>query len=187
MTNLISLERFNSLDSIRKYFCTRERCLQFIEQEVSKDHEICCPYCGGIHPYRRGDGRFKCKECGSSFSILKNTIFEASNLPLQKWFEGMYLISAHKKGISSCQLARDLSVTQKTAWYILHKVRTLFAQDDSIIMEGEVEMDETYVGGNESNKHEWKKAKVEEGKGKQHRGANLKTPVFGMWNALVRW
>lgn len=87
----------------------------------------------------------------------------------------MYLISSHKKGVSSRQLSRDLNVTQKTAWFILHKVRTLFAQDDSVALEGEVELDEMYLGGRETNKHESKKTANTQG-----RSIKTKTPIFGM-------
>ena len=68
----------------------------------------------------------------------------------------MYLISSHKKGISSYQLARDIDVTQKTAWFMLHKIRTLFTQED-VVLEGVVECDEMYLDGRETNKHESKK------------------------------
>lgn len=87
----------------------------------------------------------------------------------------MYLISSHKKGVSSCQLGRDLHVTQKTAWYILHKVRTLYAQYDTPALEGEVEMDEMYLGGRETNKHESKRTEKTQG-----RSTKTKTPIFGM-------
>lgn len=87
----------------------------------------------------------------------------------------MYLISSHKKGISSHQLSRDLDVTQKTAWFILHKVRTLFAQYDTPALEGEIELDEIYLGGRETNKHQSKKTE-----GTQGRSTKTKTPIFGM-------
>ena len=87
----------------------------------------------------------------------------------------MYLISSHKKGVSSHQLSRDLNITQKTAWFILHKVRTLFAQDDSVALEGEVELDEMYLGGRETNKHESKKTANTQG-----RSIKTKAPIFGM-------
>lgn len=84
-----------------------------------------------IVPLVRMDGKFRCNHCKRNFTCKVGTIFEDSNLSLVKWFIAMYLISSHKKGISSCQLARDIKVTQKTAWYMLHKVRSLYAQNDS--------------------------------------------------------
>ena len=76
--------------------------------------------------YRIEDGkRFKCanKNCYKRFHVTVGTIFHASNIPLVKWFMGMYIISAHKKGISSYQLAKDLGVTQKSGWFMLHRLR----------------------------------------------------------------
>lgn len=87
----------------------------------------------------------------------------------------MYLISSHKKGISSCQLARDIKVTQKTAWYMLHKVRSLFAQNDSKALKGDVECDEVYIGGKEKWKHQSMRTPNTQG-----RSTKTKTPVFGM-------
>ena len=87
----------------------------------------------------------------------------------------MYLISSHKKGISTHQLARDIEVTQKTAWFILHKVRTLFAQYDTPALDGEIEMDEMYLGGRETNKHQSKKTE-----GTQGKSLKTKSAIFGM-------
>ena len=87
----------------------------------------------------------------------------------------MYLISSHKKGISSCQLARNIKVTQKTAWYMLQKVRALYAQDDSEALEGMVECDEVYIGGKEKWKHQSMRTPNTQG-----RSTKTKTPVFGM-------
>lgn len=87
----------------------------------------------------------------------------------------MYLISSHKKGISSYQLARDIEVSQKTAWYMLHKVRSLYAQDDSEYFCGQVELDEVYIGGKEKWKHKSMRTPNTQG-----RSTVTKTPVFGM-------
>ena len=87
----------------------------------------------------------------------------------------MYLISSHKKGVSSHQIARDCEITQKAAWYIMQKIRTLFGQNDSIGLDGDVEIDEMYLGGREINKHECKKTE-----GTQGRSTKTKTPIFGM-------
>ena len=87
----------------------------------------------------------------------------------------MYLISSHKKGVSSLQIMRDCEVTQKTAWFMLHKVRGLYGQSDEKSLTGTVEMDEMYLGGRETNKHESKKTE-----GTQGRSTKTKTPIFGM-------
>lgn len=171
---MINLAHFNSLPQIFRHFRDKATCLKFIEEQIYPDGLVACPYCGGMHPYRRGDGRFKCRECGSSFSILQETIFQDTKLPLYKWFGAIFLMSTHSKGVSSKQAAIDLGVTQKTAWFMLHKIRTTFAQS-APILEDEVEIDETYVGGRETNKHESKKVE-----GTQGRSTKTKTPVFGM-------
>lgn len=171
---MISLSHFNTLPQIFRYFRDKATCLKFIEEQIYPDGVVACPYCGGIHPYRRSDGRFKCRECGSSFSILQGTIFQDTKLPLYKWFGAIFLMSVHSKGISSVQTAIDLGVTQKTAWFMLHKIRTTFRQSTPIL-DGDVEVDETYVGGRESNKHESKKVD-----GTQGRSTKTKAPVFGM-------
>lgn len=172
----LALEHFNSLISLVNHFNSDKRCRDFItEQRWGK--EVVCPFCGCKHVYvcGNGDNQFKCKECHKRFSCLVGTIFENTKLPLQKWFMAMYLISSHKKGISSHQLARDIQVTQKTAWFILHKVRTMFSQYDDVALEGDVEIDEMYLGGRETNKHESKKTAKTQG-----RSTKTKTPIFGM-------
>ena len=171
---MINLAHFNSLPQIFRHFRDKATCLKFIEEQIYPDGLVACPYCGGMHPYRRGDGRFKCRECGSSFSILQETIFQDTKLPLYKWFGAIFRMSTHSKGVSSKQAAIDLGVTQKTAWFMLHKIRTTFAQS-APILDDEVEIDETYVGGRETNKHESKKVK-----GTQGRSTKTKTPIFGI-------
>lgn len=92
-----------------------------------------------------------------------------------QWFLAMYLISAHKKGVSSHQLSRDINVTQKTAWYMLQKIRSLYTQSDEKALSGTVECDEMYLGGVEKNKHESKKTE-----GTQGRSTKTKRAIFGM-------
>ena len=87
----------------------------------------------------------------------------------------MYIVSCTKKGMSSCQLAREIKVTQKTAWFMLHKIRGLYGQSDATALSGSVEMDEMYLGGRETNKHESKRTE-----GTQGRSTKTKTPIFGM-------
>ena len=171
----ISFSKFNSLIQIADYFSSEEVCKQAIAQQRWGDGEAVCPYCGCSHTYMTAEGRYICKECASHFSVTVGTIFENTKISLRKWFMAMYLISSHKKGISSCQLARDINVTQKTAWFILHKIRGLYGQSDATVLDGEVEMDEMYLGGREANKHDSKRTE-----GTQGRSTKTKTPIFGM-------
>ena len=169
-----NFNKFNSLFELVIYFDTEEKCRKFISANRWGDNVV-CPYCGEQHCYERSDGRFKCPHCNKSFSCRVGTIFEDSNLPLRKWFMAMYLISSHKKGISSVQLSKDINVTQKTAWFLLHKIRTLMVQDDAVAICGEVECDEMYLGGKERNKHQNRRTE-----GTQGRSTKTKSPIFGM-------
>ena len=175
---MIDFSQFDSLISMTMYFNNEDTCKQAIIETrwgVGDNQDVVCPYCGEHHCVTRKDGRFRCNHCKRNFSCKVGTIFEDSNLSLVKWFIAMYLISSHKKGISSCQLARDIQVTQKTAWFILHKVRGLYGQSDETVLGGTVEMDEMYLGGRETNKHQSKKTE-----GTQGRSTKTKTPIFGM-------
>ena len=171
---MIDFSRFNSIVSVVRHFNSESVCQDALA-EARWDGDVVCPHCGKHHCTKRTDGRYRCNECKHNFSCTTGTIFENSKLPLQKWFIAMYLISSHKKGVSSHQIARDCEITQKSAWYVLHKIRTLFAQDDSVALEGDVEVDEMYLGGRETNKHESKRTE-----GTQGRSTKTKMPIFGM-------
>ena len=170
----IDFTQFDSLFSVMEYFTTDQICKQTIAQSRWSDGDVVCPYCGGHHCHLCKDNRYLCKHCNHKFNVTVGTIFENTKISLRKWFIAMYLISSHKKGIASHQLARDIKVTQKTAWFILQKVRTLYGQTVNELS-GEVECDEAYIGGREKNKHESKKTE-----GTQGRSTKTKTPVFGM-------
>ena len=171
---MMNVGEFNSLISVINHFHDESICKEALAEARWGD-DVICPICGEHHCAKRKDGRYRCNKCKHNFSATVGTIFENTNLPLKKWFIALYLISSHKKGVSSHQLARDCEVTQKTAWYMLHKIRTLFAQDDAVALDGVVEMDEMYLGGRETNKHESKKTE-----GTQGRSTKTKTPIFGM-------
>lgn len=171
----IDFTQFDSLIQLVDFFSSEAICKQAIAHERWGDGAAVCPYCGCTHTYMTKEGRYICKDCAKRFSVTVGTVFENTKVPLRKWFMAMYLVSSHKKGVSSHQLSRDLKVTQKTAWFMLHKIRGLFSQSDATVLDGEVEMDEMYLGGRESNKHESKKVE-----GTQGRSTKTKTPIFGM-------
>ena len=169
------LSGFNSLFEVVNYFSTEDVCRQYLKH-CRFGKYVVCPHCGSIHCYEFSDGiRFKCHDCDRIFSILVGTIFENTKIPLRKWFIAMYLLSCHGKGISSVQLSRDLDITQKSAWYMLQKLRSTFKSENDGTLSSDVECDETYIGGREINKHESKRTKENQG-----RSIKVKTPVFGM-------
>lgn len=135
-----------------------------------------CPHCGEVKVYRFADNiRFKCSSCKRHFNARTGTIFEGSKVGLRKWLIAIYLITGHKKGVSSHQLAKDLGVTQKTAWFMLHRIRWALQQGtfDKEKLYGDVEIDETFIGGKNKNRHAKKKLKNSQG------GAG-KVPVLGI-------
>lgn len=138
-------------------FDTEEKCRAFLIQQ-RWDGVPECPYCGyNSKAYViEGGKRFKCanKACYKKYSITVGTIFEASNIPLTTWFAALYILTAHKRGISSVQLAKDLGVTQKSSWFMMHRIREALKEKGSILLgkTGIVEADETFIGGKIKNK-----------------------------------
>ena len=171
---MINFNNFKSIISVINYFNEEDICKKALVDARWGD-DVVCPFCGQHHCATRKDGKFRCNKCKRNFSCLKGTIFENTKLPLQKWFIAMYLISSHKKGVSSCQIMRDCEVMQKTAWFMLQKIRSLYGITDDVALDGEVEMDEMYLGGREANKHQDKHVD-----GTQGRSTKTKTPIFGM-------
>lgn len=126
------------------------------------DESASCPHCGSIrinHFSNKKD--HKCADCRKRFSIKVGTIFSDSKIPLRKWFIAIWLITSHKKGVASTTLAKDIKVTQKTAWFMLHRLRHASRTPSfNRKLKSPVEVDETFIGGKEKNNHASKKMKA---------------------------
>ncbi|OIR00698.1 ISXO2-like transposase domain protein [mine drainage metagenome] len=113
-----------------------------------------CPYCESEKSYLIEDGkRFKCGSCLKKYSVTVGTIFHASNIKLNKWLMAVYILSSHKKGISSYQLGKDIGVAQKTAWFMMHRIRKSLSETNPEMLDNTVEVDEVWIGGKMKNKH----------------------------------
>lgn len=138
---------FNNLRELIATMPDEKACRDYLIKE-RWNGVITCPYCSCEKCYVIENGkRFKCssKACYKKFSVTVGTVFEASNIPLNKWFMAVYLTTAHKKGISSYQLAKDIGVAQKSAWFMLHRIRELMRHTPNEKLKGAVEVDETYM------------------------------------------
>lgn len=167
------MKTFKSILEFQKEFSTEEKCREYLEQQRWNGTPA-CPFCGSLNVHRFPNGKiFKCREkqCRSKFSVTVGTIYENTKLPLTTWFLATYILSVHSKGISSLQLAGWLGITQKSAWHLNHRIREMLTDKAPELLEGIVEVDETYVGGSLKNIHAKKKENL--------KGLDNKTMVFG--------
>jgi len=157
-----------------KLFPDEETARLYLESRFWADG-VKCPVCasGEDRITTRKAGYYRCNECKEDFTVRTGTIFERSHIPLHKWIYAMYLLVTARKGISSLQLSKEIGITQKSAWFMLHRLREACGGKDLKKLRGIIEVDETYVGGKEGNKHEHKKLHM-------GRGAVGKAIVVGL-------
>jgi transposase-like protein len=182
-----------SLQEAILYFSNPDNCIDYLALRRWPDGKVICPGCGSDKVSFNANRRtWKCSKHHSKreFSIKVGTVMEDSAIPLDKWLVAMWMILNCKNGVSSCEIAKDVRVSQKSAWFMLHRIR-LSMQDATLgsKLSGEVEADETFIGGKARNMHKSVKARRITGKGQSHsdkiivmgvmeRGGRVRTQVI---------
>jgi transposase-like protein len=152
------------IEAIR-YFSDQDVCVQFVARLRWPDGPV-CPSCGGTeHSYLTTRRLWKCKACKRQFSVKVGSIFEDSPIGLDKWLAAMWMIANSKNGVSSHEMARSLGITQKSAWFLLHRIRLAMQTGTFAKLDGEIEVDETFIGGKARNMHKHTRARKITGTG----------------------
>lgn len=177
---MLDLKPFKSILDVLEAFPNDQVCFEHLET-LRWNGSVISPFDATSKVYKCKGNKYKCKNTGKYFNVLTGTIFENTKIPLQTWFLAIYLFTIHKKGISSYQLAEQLNVTQKTSWFLLSRIRYAMEHENFLAsFDGSIELDETYIGGRNTNRHKDKKLK-----GTQGRSGQDKQPVFGMFQNEV--
>ena len=172
------MEQPSTLQEAIIYFADPKNCNEFLASLRWADGKVVCPYCGSDRVvYLATQNRYKCygKHPKAQFSLKVGTIFEESPISLDKWLCAMWLVVNCKNGISSCEMARDLGVTQKSAWFMNHRIRMALHDGSIEKASGHVEADETFIGGKARNMHVAQRRRRITGT-----GGKDKTPVLGI-------
>jgi hypothetical protein len=175
----LGMENPKTLQEAIVHFADFENCRRFVIDLRWSDGKVRCPYCASEKvSYLEKAKLYKCygDHPKPKFSLKVGTIMEDSALGIDKWLTAMWMIVNCRNGISSCEIARDLGITQKSAWHMAHRIRFALHHGTIEKLSGEVEADETFIGGKARNMHASKKV----GKGYRHRGIINKTIVMGM-------
>jgi transposase-like protein len=165
-----------TLQEVIKHFSDEAICINFIASLRWVDGVAICPRCENTSTsFLSTRNVWKCKACKKQFSVKVGTIFEGSNISLDKWICGIWLITNAKNGISSYEIHRAIGITQKSAWFMLHRIRAAMKAGTFVKLSGNVEVDETFVGGKAKNMHKAKREAIIQG-----RGSVGKTAVMGL-------
>lgn len=172
---MIQITEFKSLMDLLKKFPDEKTCIEHLEA-IRWNGNVVSPFDASSKVYKCAGFKYKCKNTGKYFNVRTGTIFEDTKIPLQKWFAATYIINSHKKGISSHQLAKDIEITQKSAWFLLHRIRYAFDHENfKKTFKDVVQADESFFGGKNKNRHADKKVPQSAG-----RAFKDKTPVLGL-------
>lgn len=168
-------EKFNSLADLMAAFPTEKTCVDYLEKRKWKGHPV-SPFDPTSKVYKCKGFNYKCQNTGKYFNVKTGTLFHHSPIPLIRWFMAIWIVTTHRKGISSVQLSKEINVTQKTALRMLSAIRERFGIDnDGTKLKGVVEIDESFIGGKNKNRHRDKKVAKCQG-----RSYKDKVPLFGM-------
>jgi transposase-like protein len=171
------LEEFKTIKDLERYFINEEVSRQYLENYRWNGNPT-CPKCGSTKYYTlRTVKQYCCKTCRKNYSVRVGTIFDNSAVPLSKWFTAIYLLSNDKRSMSSVQAADWIGVTQKTAWFMNHRIRTMMNTNNVELMQGTIQIDEVYTGGKKDKVSKARKLKMIRGS-----GAVGKVPVIGIAN-----
>jgi transposase-like protein len=182
------MESPKTLQQAVQHFSDEDVCVQTVAALRWPDGKPICPDCGHQENYYlKTQRRWKCKKCSHQFSVKVGTIFEDSAIPLSKWLTALWMLVNCKNGISSYEIKRDLGITQKSAWFVLHRLRHALQDKPHFGTkkkiggpESEVEVDETFVGGKMKNMHADRRARFQAEKGA------AKTAVIGLLDRSTR-
>lgn len=149
-----------------EYFSDEAVCFEYVVNLRWQDGVVTCPRCNSEYvSFVTSRKIWNCLRCKKQFSVRVGTIFEDSAVTLDKWLVAMWMVANAKNGVSSCEIARTIGVTQKTAWFMAHRIRLAMQVESSEPMSGEIEADETFVGGKASNMHKSKRERKVRGRG----------------------
>lgn len=182
-------DSFRSLLELLDNFKEEHTCHAFLAAKIWDNGKPICPHCNSVQIYttksrsflatKKDIPEYRCKQktCGKKFSVTTGTVMHSTKIPLRYWFGAMYLLTSSKKGVSSVLIAKQLNITQKSAWHLLHRIREMYKETAPEKLKGVVAVDETFVGGKNKNRHKNKKVKKLPGGGRDWKD---KTSVVGL-------